>query len=54
MSIEHRRLLLDMFQAAVNAAAPAMCVQVCLPSRAANRGRSQQGRSFDGSRLGSS
>ena len=28
MSIDYRRLLLDMFQAAVNAAAPALCTLV--------------------------
>src|SRR3979490_1408170 len=33
MSIDYRRLLLDMFQAAVNAAAPALCVPAHLPPR---------------------
>src|ERR1700680_2903121 len=31
MSIDYRRLLLDMFRAAVNAAAPALCVPAHLP-----------------------
>jgi hypothetical protein len=31
MTIDYRRLLLDMFQAAVNAAAPALCVPAHLP-----------------------
>src|ERR1700681_1882694 len=33
MTIDYRRLLLDMFQAAVNAAAPALCVPAHLPPR---------------------
>jgi glycerate 2-kinase len=37
MSICHRRLLLDMFQAAVNAAAPALCVPAHLPPRPKGR-----------------
>jgi glycerate 2-kinase len=37
MSIEYRRLLLDMFQAAVNAAAPALCVPAHLPPRPKGR-----------------
>ena len=57
MSTEHRRLLLDMFQAAVNAAAPAMCVPAHLPPRPKGRtivvgGR--EGSSRDGSGRGSS
>jgi hypothetical protein len=34
MSIDYRRLLLDMFQAALNVAAPAVCVPAHLPPRA--------------------
>src|SRR5258705_4607078 len=37
MSIDYRRLLLDMFQAAVNAAAPALCVPAHLPPRPERR-----------------
>jgi hydroxypyruvate reductase len=37
MSIDPRRLLLDMFQAAVNAAAPALCVPAHLPPRPKGR-----------------
>jgi glycerate 2-kinase len=37
MSIDYRRLLLDMFQAAVNAAAPALCVPAHLPPRPKDR-----------------
>src|SRR3979490_565024 len=37
MSIDYRRLLLDMFQAAVNAAAPALCVPAHLPPRPKGR-----------------
>jgi hydroxypyruvate reductase len=37
MSIDPRRLLLDMFQAAVNAAAPALCVRAHLPPRPKGR-----------------
>jgi glycerate 2-kinase len=37
MSIDPRRLLLDMFQAAVNAAAPALCVPAHLPPRPKSR-----------------
>jgi glycerate 2-kinase len=37
MSIDYRRLLLDMFQAAVNAAAPALCVPMHLPPRPKGR-----------------
>jgi glycerate 2-kinase len=37
MSIDYRRLLLDMFQAAVNAAAPALCVPAHLPPRPEGR-----------------
>ena len=37
MSIDYRRLLLDMFQAAVNAAAPSMCVPAHLPPRPKGR-----------------
>jgi glycerate 2-kinase len=37
MSIVYRRLLLDMFQAAVNAAAPALCVPAYLPPRPKGR-----------------
>ena len=37
MSIDPRRLLLDMFQAAVNAAAPALCVHAHLPLRPKGR-----------------
>ncbi len=37
MSIDCRRLLLDMFQAAVNAAAPALCVPAHLPPRPKGR-----------------
>jgi len=37
MSIDHRRLLLDMFQAAVNAAAPTLCVPAHLPPRPKGR-----------------
>jgi glycerate 2-kinase len=37
MSIDYRRLLLDMFQAAVNAAAPALCVPAHLPPRLKGR-----------------
>src|SRR5258708_39100525 len=37
MTIDYRRLLLDMFQAAVNAAAPALCVPVHLPPRPKGR-----------------
>lgn len=37
MSIDHRRLLLDMFQAAVNVASPALCVPAHLPPRPKGR-----------------
>jgi hydroxypyruvate reductase len=37
MSIDYRRLLLDLFQAAVNAAAPALCVPAHLPPRPKGR-----------------
>jgi glycerate 2-kinase len=37
MSIDYRPLLLDMFQAAVNAAAPALCVPAHLPPRPKGR-----------------
>src|SRR6202171_2607352 len=37
MSIDYRRLLLDMFQAAVNAAAPALCGPAHLPPRPKGR-----------------
>src|SRR6202158_450228 len=37
MSIDYRRLLLEMFQAAVNAAAPALCVPAHLPPRPEGR-----------------
>jgi glycerate 2-kinase len=37
MGIDHRRLLLEMFQAAVNAAAPALCVPAHLPPRPKGR-----------------
>jgi glycerate 2-kinase len=37
MTTDYRRLLLDMFQAAVNAAAPALCVPAHLPSRPRGR-----------------
>src|ERR1700694_375853 len=37
MSIDYRRLLLDMFQAAVNTAAPALCVPAHLPPRPKGR-----------------
>jgi glycerate 2-kinase len=37
MSIDPRRLLMDMFQAAVNAAAPALCVPAHLPPRPKGR-----------------
>jgi glycerate 2-kinase len=37
MTIDYRRLLLDMFRAAVNAAAPAPCVPVHLPPRPKGR-----------------
>ena len=37
MSTNYRRLLLDMFQAAVNAAAPALCVPAYLPPRPKGR-----------------
>src|SRR6201995_658210 len=37
MSTDYRRLLLDMFRAAVNAAAPALCVPEHLPSRPRGR-----------------
>ncbi len=37
MSIDYRLLLLDMFQAAVNAAAPALCVPAHLPPRPKGR-----------------
>ncbi len=37
MSIDYRRLLLDMFRAAVNAAAPALCVPAHLPPRPKGR-----------------
>jgi glycerate 2-kinase len=37
MSIDYRGLLLDMFQAAVNAAAPALCVPAHLPPRPKGR-----------------
>src|SRR6202163_4966434 len=37
MTIDYRRLLLDMFQAAVNAAAPALCVPAHLPPRPKGR-----------------
>jgi glycerate 2-kinase len=37
MSVDYRRLLLDMFQAAVNAAAPALCVPMRLPPRPKGR-----------------
>lgn len=37
MSIDHRRLLLEMFQAAVNTAAPALCVPAYLPPRPKGR-----------------
>jgi glycerate 2-kinase len=37
MTIDYRRLLLDMFRAAVNAAAPALCVPVHLPPRPKGR-----------------
>ena len=37
MSIDPRRLLLDMFQAAVDAAAPALCVPAHLPPRPKGR-----------------
>jgi hydroxypyruvate reductase len=37
MSIDYRRLLLNMFQAAVNAAAPALCVPAHLPPRPKGR-----------------
>ena len=37
MSIDHRRLLLAMFQAAVNAADPALCVPPHLPARPLGR-----------------
>jgi hypothetical protein len=37
MSIDYRGLLLDMFQAAVNAAAPALCVPAHLPRRPKGR-----------------
>jgi glycerate 2-kinase len=37
MSVDCRRLLLDMFQAAVNAAAPALCVPAHLPPRPKGR-----------------
>ncbi len=37
MSIEYRRLLLDMFRAAVNAAAPVLCVPAHLPLRPVGR-----------------
>ena len=37
MSIDYRRLLLAMFQAAVNAAAPALCVPAHLPPRPKGR-----------------
>jgi glycerate 2-kinase len=37
MNIDYRRLLLDMFQAAVNAAAPALCVPTHLPPRPKGR-----------------
>src|SRR5260370_5401699 len=37
MSMEYRRLLLDMFQAAVNAAAPVLCVPAHLPPRPKGR-----------------
>lgn len=37
MSIDHRRLLLQMFQAAVNVASPALCVPAQLPPRPKGR-----------------
>ena len=37
MSLDYRRLLLDMFRAAVNAAAPALCVPAHLPPRPKGR-----------------
>src|SRR5260221_14670052 len=37
MSTDYRRLLLDMFHAAVNAAAPALCVPGHLPPRPKGR-----------------
>jgi glycerate 2-kinase len=37
MSIDYRRLLLDMFQAAVDAAAPSLCVPAHLPPRPRGR-----------------
>ena len=37
MSIDYRRLLFDMFEAAVNAAAPALCVPAHLPPRPKGR-----------------
>jgi glycerate 2-kinase len=37
MSVDYRLLLLDMFQAAVNAAAPALCVPMHLPPRPKGR-----------------
>ena len=37
MSIDPRRLMLDMFQAAVNAAASALCVPAHLPPRPKGR-----------------
>jgi glycerate 2-kinase len=37
MNVDYRRLLLDMFQAAVNAAAPARCVPAHLPPRPKGR-----------------
>jgi len=37
MIVDYRRLLLDMFRAAVNAAAPAQCVPVHLPPRPKGR-----------------
>ena len=37
MTVDYRRLLLDMFQAAVNAAAPARCVPAHLPPRPKGR-----------------
>src|ERR1700738_112806 len=37
MSIDYRRLLLDMFRAAVNAAAPALCVPAHLPPQPKGR-----------------
>lgn len=37
MSVDYRGLLLEMFQAAVNAAAPALCVPPHLPPRPKGR-----------------